>query len=65
MCIRDRVDRGIGISGVGTAQAMVGLAFTHSSSDFGNILMDCLLYTSSDRDVSSEEILEAASKILT
>ncbi|KJC10431.1 peptidase S14 [Citrobacter freundii] len=34
------VDRGIGISGVGTAQAMVGLAFTHSSSDFGNILMD-------------------------
>lgn len=34
------VGRGIGISGVGTAQAMVGLAFTHSSSDFGNILMD-------------------------
>jgi hypothetical protein len=34
------VDRGIGISGAGTAQAMVGLAFTHSSSDFGNILMD-------------------------
>lgn len=34
------VDRGIGISGVGTAQAIVGLAFTHSSSDFGNILMD-------------------------
>lgn len=34
------VDRGIGISGVGTAQVMVGLAFTHSSSDFGNILMD-------------------------
>nr|WP_313752540.1 ClpP-like prohead protease/major capsid protein fusion protein [Mixta calida] len=33
------VDRGIGISGTG-AQAMVGLAFTHSSSDFGNILMD-------------------------
>lgn len=34
------IDRGIGISGAGTAQSMVGLAFTHSSSDFGNILMD-------------------------
>lgn len=34
------VDRGIGLSGHGTPMAMVGLAFTHSSSDFGNILMD-------------------------
>ncbi|WP_341536832.1 ClpP-like prohead protease/major capsid protein fusion protein, partial [Enterobacter hormaechei] len=34
------VDRGIGISGYGSPLAMVGLAFTHSSSDFGNILMD-------------------------
>lgn len=34
------VDRGIGISGHGAPLAMVGLAFTHSSSDFGNILMD-------------------------
>ena len=35
------VDRGIGISGVGTAQAMVGLAFTHSSSDFGQYPDGC------------------------
>ena len=34
------VDRGIGISGHAAPMAMVGLAFTHSSSDFGNILMD-------------------------
>nr|WP_162287036.1 ClpP-like prohead protease/major capsid protein fusion protein [Pantoea stewartii] len=34
------VDRGIGISGQGSPMAMVGLAFTHSNSDFGNILMD-------------------------
>lgn len=34
------VDRGIGISGHSAPMAMVGLAFTHSSSDFGNILMD-------------------------
>ncbi len=34
------VDRGIGISGHSGPLAMVGLAFTHSSSDFGNILMD-------------------------
>lgn len=34
------VDRGIGISGHAAPLAMVGLAFTHSSSDFGNILMD-------------------------
>jgi len=34
------VDRGIGISGQGTPMTMVGLAFTHSNSDFGNILMD-------------------------
>ncbi|AMQ58857.1 Clp protease ClpP [Klebsiella aerogenes] len=34
------VDRGIGISGHSSPLAMVGLAFTHSSSDFGNILMD-------------------------
>lgn len=34
------VDRGIGISGHSAPLAMVGLAFTHSSSDFGNILMD-------------------------
>jgi len=33
------VDRGIGISGMNPMQ-MVGLAFTHSSSDFGNILLD-------------------------
>lgn len=32
-------DRGIGIAGL-NSQQMVGLAFTHSSSDFGNILMD-------------------------
>lgn len=32
-------DRGIGVSGM-SGQTMVGLAFTHSSSDFGNILMD-------------------------
>ena len=34
------VDRGIGIAGQSAPMAMVGLAFTHSSSDFGNILMD-------------------------
>jgi len=34
------VDRGIGIAGHQTPMAMVGLAFTHSNSDFGNILMD-------------------------
>lgn len=34
------VDRGIGLSGYASPMAMVGLAFTHSSSDFGNILMD-------------------------
>jgi len=34
------VDRGIGISGHSAPMQMVGLAFTHSSSDFGNILMD-------------------------
>lgn len=33
------VDRGIGVSGM-AATGVVGLAFTHSSSDFGNILMD-------------------------
>jgi ATP-dependent Clp endopeptidase proteolytic subunit ClpP len=33
------VDRGIGVSGM-SGQSVVGLAFTHSSSDFGNILMD-------------------------
>jgi ATP-dependent protease ClpP protease subunit len=32
-------DRGIGVSGMNPLQ-MVGLAFTHSSSDFGNILLD-------------------------
>ncbi|WP_077886071.1 ClpP-like prohead protease/major capsid protein fusion protein [Escherichia coli] len=32
-------DRGIGISGAGRME-MIGMAFTHSSSDFGNILMD-------------------------
>lgn len=32
-------DRGIGIAGMNSLQ-MVGLAFTHSSSDFGNILLD-------------------------
>ncbi|MCW3171427.1 ClpP-like prohead protease/major capsid protein fusion protein [Shewanella subflava] len=32
-------DRGIGIAGLNQMQ-MVGLAFTHSSSDFGNILLD-------------------------
>lgn len=34
------VDRGISIGGHSSPMAMVGLAFTHSSSDFGNILMD-------------------------
>lgn len=34
------VDRGIGIAGYQSPMAMVGLAFTHSNSDFGNILMD-------------------------
>lgn len=34
------VDRGIGIAGHSAPLQMVGLAFTHSSSDFGNILMD-------------------------
>ncbi|WP_202301537.1 ClpP-like prohead protease/major capsid protein fusion protein [Dryocola clanedunensis] len=34
------VDRGIGIAGHSAPMQMVGLAFTHSSSDFGNILMD-------------------------
>lgn len=34
------VDRGIGIASHSAPLAMVGLAFTHSSSDFGNILMD-------------------------
>ncbi|WP_044470464.1 ClpP-like prohead protease/major capsid protein fusion protein [Mannheimia massilioguelmaensis] len=33
------VDRGVGISGL-TPMQMVGLAFTHSSSDFGQILID-------------------------
>ncbi|MGE6647953.1 ClpP-like prohead protease/major capsid protein fusion protein [Shewanella colwelliana] len=33
------IDRGIGIAGLNQMQ-MVGLAFTHSSSDFGNILLD-------------------------
>ncbi|OCH31830.1 peptidase S14 [Aliivibrio fischeri] len=33
------VDRGIGISGLSNRD-IVGLAFTHSSSDFGNILMN-------------------------
>ncbi|TBM28291.1 Clp protease ClpP [Hafnia paralvei] len=32
-------DRGIGLAGV-APMAMVGMAFTHTSSDFGNILMD-------------------------
>ncbi|MEL4391284.1 ClpP-like prohead protease/major capsid protein fusion protein [Shewanella xiamenensis] len=32
-------DRGIGTAGMNVMQ-MVGLAFTHSSSDFGNILLD-------------------------
>ncbi len=32
-------ERGVGVSGQ-NVQAMVGLAFTHSTSDFGNILMD-------------------------
>lgn len=34
------VDRGIGISGASAPMQMVALAFTHSSSDFGAILMD-------------------------
>ena len=33
------VDRGIGIAGL-NVMSMVGMAFTHSSSDFGNILLD-------------------------
>ncbi len=33
------IDRGIGCAGMNVKQ-MVGLAFTHSSSDFGNILLD-------------------------
>ncbi|MDF0533657.1 Clp protease ClpP [Shewanella sp. A32] len=33
------IDRGIGIAGLNQMQ-MVSLAFTHSSSDFGNILLD-------------------------
>ena len=33
------VDRGIGVSG-NNAMSMIGLAFTHSSSDFGQILID-------------------------
>lgn len=33
------IDRGIGIAGLNQMQ-MVGLAFTHDSSDFGNILLD-------------------------
>lgn len=33
------VDRGIGVASMNVMQ-MVGLAFTHSSSDFGNILLD-------------------------
>ena len=32
-------DRGIGLAGM-APMAMVGMAFTHTSSDFGNILMD-------------------------
>lgn len=32
-------DRGVGISGLGRLE-VVGMAFTHSSGDFGNILMD-------------------------
>ncbi|WP_226950926.1 ClpP-like prohead protease/major capsid protein fusion protein [Rouxiella sp. S1S-2] len=33
-------DRGISLSGQSSPMAMVGMAFTHSRSDFGNILMD-------------------------
>ncbi|MEG3135517.1 Clp protease ClpP [Rouxiella sp. T17] len=34
------LDRGISLSGQASPMAMVGLAFTHSRSDFGSILMD-------------------------
>ena len=33
------VDRGVGIAGMNAMQ-MVGMAFTHSTSDFGQILID-------------------------
>ena len=39
-CVLRLVDRGIRYLGHLAPMAMVGLAFTHSSSDFGNILMD-------------------------
>ena len=34
------VDKGVSISSMGSRQSVVGLAFTHTSSDFGNILID-------------------------
>ncbi|MFW1077013.1 ClpP-like prohead protease/major capsid protein fusion protein, partial [Vibrio parahaemolyticus] len=34
------VDRGVSISMIGSRQQVVGMAFTHSNSDFGNILID-------------------------
>lgn len=34
------VDRGVGVTGYGDRMALVGAAFTHSSSDFGSILAD-------------------------
>jgi len=34
------VDRGVSISSMGNRSQVVGLAFTHSTSDFGNVLLD-------------------------
>ncbi|MVF49291.1 Clp protease ClpP [Pseudomonas monteilii] len=33
-------ERGVGVSGYGSKMQLVGAAFTHMSSDFGNVLMD-------------------------
>lgn len=33
-------EQGVSVSGYGTKTQLVGAAFTHSSSDFGNVLMD-------------------------
>lgn len=33
-------EKGVGVLGYGTKMQLIGAAFTHSSSDFGNVLMD-------------------------
>ena len=33
-------ERGVGVASIGTKMQLVGMAFTHTTSDFGNVLMD-------------------------